>query len=395
MKTSNKILVNISFFYTLFIFAICYTVASPILIELSEHIGRRTEVMGLIFSFYFGGFMLGSFLSSWIVNYFSRKTLLVISYLLISVAVFSLAFTVSFAHIAIAFFIIGLCGGFLESQITTLMIDLNKKNEGLFVNLSQVFFGIGAFVGPMITALIIGSGVHWKYTFIIAGILCILNFIFFLFIDISHLEIKKIKGKAGFFSSGGLEYKTVFILLIFSMFFYVCSEIGLAAYIPTFLRLEKGFTDVFAAQVLSYFWLSSIFGRVAIGFLTKKIKITYILLVITILSIISIIGGIYFKNNTLVVISFILTGIFLSGIWPLIVTEGGLQYPSRRNFVVAIIVFSGGLGGLSAPLLLSLIYNNSGLLAAMNINYMFLTLVFVFILVLVFLNRRTYHTKKD
>ena len=160
------------------------------------------------------------------------------------------------------------------------------------------------------------------------------------------------------------------------------------------MRLEKGFTDVFAAQVLSYFWLSSIFGRAVIGFLTKKIKITYILLGITFLSIISIIGGIYAKNNTLVIIAFILTGIFLSGIWPLIVTEGGLQYPYNRNSVVAIIVFFGGLGGLSAPLLLSMIYNNSGLLTAMNLNYIFLILVFVFILVLVFLNRRTYHTKR-
>jgi fucose permease len=351
--------------------------------------------MGVIFSFYFGGFMLGSFLSSWIVNYFSRKVLLLISYLVISGAVFSLAFTANFAHIATSFFLIGLCGGFLESQITTLMIDLNKKNEGLYVNLSQVFFGIGAFIGPMITALIIGNEIHWKYTFIIAGVLCLLNFIFFLFIDISHLEMEKIKSTANIFSSGGLKNKSIFIILIFAMFFYVCSEIGLAAYIPTFLRLEKGFTDVFAAQVLSYFWLSSIFGRVVIGFLTKKIKILYILLGITLLSILSIIGGIYFKNNILIITSFILTGIFLSGIWPLIVTEGGLQYPYRRNFVVAIIIFFGGLGGLSAPLLISTIYDSSGLLTAMNLNYIFLILVFLFILALVSINRKAYDTKKD
>ena len=390
MKTSNKILINISFFYTLFIFAICYTISSPILIELSSHVGKSVEIMGTIFSFYFGGFMLGSFLSSWIVNYFSRKALLSISYLLISVAVFSLAFTVSFAQVATAFFLIGLCGGFLESQITTLMIDLNKKNEGLYVNLSQVFFGIGAFIGPMFTSLIIRSGIDWKYAYVIAGGLCILNFIFFLFIDISHLEIKKDKAVLNPFSSRGLERKSIFIMLVAAMFFYVCSEIGLAAYIPTFLRLEKGFTDVFAAQVLSYFWLASIFGRVIIGFLTKKLRVPYILLGITLMSILAITGGIYFQNNILIIISFILTGIFLAGIWPLIVTEGGLQYPDRRNFVVAIVVFFGGLGGFSAPLLLSIIYNNAGLTAAMNMNYIFLILVFFLILVLVLLNRKAY-----
>ena len=73
----------------------------------------------------------------------------------------------------------------------------------------------------------------------------------------------------------------------------------------------------------------------------------------------------------------------------LIVTEGGLEYPYKRNFVVAIIVFFGGFGGLIAPLLLSLIYNNSGLFIAMNVNYIFLVLVFLFIFVLVFIKRRT------
>ncbi len=388
IKTASKVLINISFFYSLFIFAICYTITSPILIELADHVGRNIEIMGSIFSFYFGGFMLGNFLSSWIVNYFSRKILLSISYLAISAAIFSLAFTYNFIHIAAAFFLIGACGGILESQITTLMIDLNKKSEGLFVNLSQVFFAIGAFVGPMITSLIIGAGIDWKFTYIIAGILCILNFILFLFVDISHLEVVKTRGAVNIFRSEGLETKSIFLLLIFSMFFYACAEIGLAGYIPTFLRLEKGFDEVLAGQILSYFWLSTIFGRIIIGFLTKKIKILYILLGITFMTILTTIGGIYFNNPVLIITSFILAGIFLSGIWPLIVTEGGLHYPSRRNFVVAIIMVFGGLGGLVAPLLFNIVFNNSGIFVAMNLNYIFLVAVFMLVLSLVLINRK-------
>jgi fucose permease len=388
VKNSSRIIINISFSLSLFVIAVCYTIASPILIELSQQVGRDIEMMGSIFSFYFIGFILGNFFSSWIINYFSRKALLMISYLVITLCIFSLTFTVNFVHVAAAFLLIGLCGGFLESQITTMLIDLNKKNEALYVNLSQVFFGIGAFVGPFITSIVIGANISWKYSFVIAGLFCLINFILFIFVDISHLEVTKTMDRSFSFKSLKFKRKSIFILLILAMFFYVCAEIGLAGYIPTFLRLDKGFTDLLASQILSYFWLSTIFGRIAIGFLTKKIKIEYILLGIVFLTMLTTVGGIYFNNQIFIIAAFILTGLFLSGIWPLIAVEGGLKYPEKRNFVVAMIILAGGLGGFIAPIVFNQVYKELGLFTAMNLNYIFLFIVFMLIFTLILTNKK-------
>ena len=90
----------------------------------------------------------------------------------------------------------------------------------------------------------------------------------------------------------------------------------------------------------------------------------------------------------MIIASFTLTGFFLSSIWPLIVTLGGLFFPRRRNVVVSIIVISGGAGGLIAPMLLGLIYRNYNLFTLMNANYLFLLVTLALVLGLFFYKRK-------
>ncbi|MES0342058.1 MAG: hypothetical protein ABUK08_07075, partial [Candidatus Humimicrobiaceae bacterium] len=160
-------------------------------------------------------------------------------------------------------------------------------------------------------------------------------------------------------------------LLIFAMFFYVSAEIGIAFWLPTFLRLNKSFPTILASQILSYFWFSFVIGRFIIGFLSRKIKIINILLIVTLLSIPSILLGIYTDNIVLIIFAFLLTGLLFSGIWPLIVSLGGLRFSSQRDFVVPILIMAGGIGGLFSPWFIGNIFYNFNLMFAMNITYIF------------------------
>lgn len=393
MRLSRKIFINISFFYTLLVFAMAYSISSPIFIEISKHIGVSIVSIGYVFSFYFVGFILGSYLSSILVRFFRRKRLLLFFTFLLTVTVFCLYFLMNYVYLISAFFLIGLSGGLIESQVSILMIEINKGNEGLFLNISQVFFGVGAFIGPLLPVFAIRMGIDWKYVYLVAGALCLLNFIYLLFVDLSDFDTDitfKEKQGGNILVPVRLKNKPVFICLVCMMFFYICAETGLATWIPTFLRLDKEFTSMLAGQVISLFWFSTIIGRLLIGFLTKKVKIINLLMMITALAILFSISGIYLENEVFIIISFMLTGLFLSGIWPLIVSLGGLRYPNKKNFVVSIIILCGGIGGLIAPWILGAVLNNFNLFAAMNAVCIFLFFTLVFIVALNFLENKNY-----
>ncbi|MBN1298481.1 MAG: MFS transporter, partial [Actinobacteria bacterium] len=261
----------------------------------------------------------------------------------------------------------------------------------LFVNISQIFFGLGAFTGPLLPVFTIKYDLGWEYSYIIAAGLCCINLIIIFFIDISDFdyEVSKNSTTSGNFTSAfRLENKSIFIFLMLLMFFYVCAETGLATWIPTFLRLNKAINEVLAGQVLSLFWFSTIAGRIITGLLSRKIKIANLLTIIIILTIIFLGFGIYFSNAYLVISAFILAGIFIAGIWPLIVSIGGIKYPEKKNFVISIIILCGGLGGLSAPWLLGFILDSFNLFFAMNIILAFLLMALILAIYLAIITAR-------
>lgn len=224
---SKKIFINISCFYGAMIFGMALVMTSPILIEISQRIDRNIENMGSIFFLFYGGFIIGSFLSSSIINYWGRKKTLSFFYFLFFISVLGMAFIFNYPFLIVVFSLIGLSGGFIESQVSSIVLEVNKNNEGLFVNLTQVFLGIGAFIGPLIPAFIISKGIDWKYSYIILSLICLINFIYFLFINIPDTRLKKIRGSIKTFKPVTLDKGAVFFLLVFAIFFYVSAEMGL------------------------------------------------------------------------------------------------------------------------------------------------------------------------
>jgi len=159
--------------------------------------------------------------------------------------------------------------------------------------------------------------------------------------------------------------------------------------------LDKLFSSTLASQVLAFFWLSFVFGRFFIGLLSRKVKILNILIVITTLSIPFILMGIYAENKFLIIFAFILTGLLFSGIWPLIVSFGGLNFSSQRDFVVSILIMAGGVGGLFSPWLIGKIFNNWNLISALNITYIFIFFLLVLIIILLVIDRKGERDEKQ
>ena len=116
----------------MFVIAVCYTITSPVLIELSKSTHKTIEIAGYVFSFYFIGFITGCYLSIWLITYWNRKNLLLTAYFLLFVAMLSLTFTSNFILIAGLFILIGLANGFAESQLSILIIEINLDYLGIY-----------------------------------------------------------------------------------------------------------------------------------------------------------------------------------------------------------------------------------------------------------------------
>ncbi|MBM3706325.1 MAG: MFS transporter, partial [Actinobacteria bacterium] len=132
---AGKVNFNMGFFYLLFSMGIVYTISSPVIIEIGERIGRDISDTGLMFSFYFIGFIGGSLLNNLLTKYFNRKKLVLFFTFLVTISTFSVFFIFNYPFLLFTFFMIGISVGFIEAQASVLMIEVNRENEGLFMNL--------------------------------------------------------------------------------------------------------------------------------------------------------------------------------------------------------------------------------------------------------------------
>jgi len=388
-----KRLLNYSLYFALSIFALTFTIASPIMIEIGESISQNISNMGLLMTLLSSGFVAGSLLTSLFTRFMPKSYILNIS--IIFQALFLIIFPLSHSFILmlIVYFTIGMSGGFIETTISLMLPEINKGQAGYYLNISQVFFGIGAFAGPYISSIVVRIGLNWKLSYYF---LAFLSFISFLIFSILRVKCKSLITISDFNSSNTnksnhdkkikISALTIKLLLLFSftMLMYVASEDGLNAWIPTFFRLERGFSAYQASQILSFYWLAIAAGRLFIGLMAKKINLMKITIIISIFGFLSTFAGIMVENKYLNLIFFMLAGLFYSGIWPNIVALS-MQYfknDKRRDSFVSIIIAVGGIGALISPWMIGSIFKISSLFIGLLVCVLFIFIEVILIIIL-------------
>jgi fucose permease len=380
LQFGNRRLLNISFFYAMFLFGINLVMISPVLIELSKVINTDIKKMGNYFALLAAGLIFGALINI-ILNRFKIRRIVFISiYLMQSFGILALAFVTSYFFLLFCGFLIGLSNGLLESNITIVIAEINKEQESRYINLSQGFISLGAFAGPMISTLMVNYGVSLKKIFIFVSMLCFLNFIFILFLKLPAKKVSEIKD----IKSIRLKKYPVFglltiIILFTAAFFNVCAESGIEAWIPTFLRLEKNFSSIFAGNIISFFGLATAIGRFIISWISNKIRFSYTLIAIAILSLITYKIGIDSNQKWVISLFILLTGFFVSGIWPLLVALGIKIFPKHNNMFIIFAVMIGGGGGIFSPWFIGVIYRLYDLTRGFNLIFIFFILAVLFI----------------
>jgi fucose permease len=364
------------------------------MIEIGGSISQNISNMGLLMSLFSSGFVAGSLLTGLLTRFMPKAYILNISIIFQALFLIIFPFSNSFILMLIVYFIIGMSGGFIETLASLMLPEINKEQPGYYLNISQVFFGIGAFAGPYISSIIVRIGLNWQLSYYF---LAFLSFISFLIFSILRVKCKSLITVSGFNSSNidennqdrkiKISAVSIKVLLLFSftMLMYVASEDGLNAWIPTFFRLERGFSAYQASQILSFYWLAIAAGRLSIGLMVKKINLMKVTIIISILGFLSTTAGIMVENRYLNLVFFMLTGLFYSGIWPNILALS-MQYfknDKRRDSFASIIIAIGGIGALISPWIIGSIFKISSLFTGLLICVLF---IFIEVVLLIFLS---------
>jgi fucose permease len=309
---------------------------APLMTSFQQQFNLSLSVSSLIPFLNTAGVISANFIGGFLIAHTGLKNFMIISLSLGITGTMFFVFANSFLFLILGSFFIGAGTGAAFMSMSSIYSHLDEKyqNYGLF----HAFFGFGGIISPLLVSLIIKFEMSYK---ILYAVYAFLLFIILIYILISNIienrKYDSIKLKEAFKI---ITKKIVFIpLLIFML--YAGSEIGIVTWSGNLFIQEFHYSKEFSSLLLSAFWIIYTIGRILTDFVDKKLGALKTISIASLSVIFSIIMLITTKNF----IFFILLGIFLSTIFPILQKYSSRMLPKREVGLFSGLIFgSTGIG---------------------------------------------------
>jgi FHS family glucose/mannose:H+ symporter-like MFS transporter len=333
-------------------FAVGLTIISTLLVPISKEYRFSVDKSGILFTANFLGFIIFNVVFSMFSSRVDKRKVLIICTIIFSIFTYLFTTASTFGVLLIYMTIVGGVGGIIESLTGTMVVEINKERAGFYLNFTQVFFGIGALVGPIMAGYLDGLGYSWRIMFIATSVLAIISAILLMIFKVEgltrqeELHVKEL---------GKVFRIKDFNFMIIAMILYVGAEISVWGWISTLLKNQFNITPFKSSLSVGIFWSFMIIGRLITAKLTDKMSLKNVIILLSSGGTLFTFLLVFMKSEISIWILLALIGLAYSGIWATILAYGGkaaVKYSSSAYFLV---VAAGGIGGMIFPYLLGIL----------------------------------------
>jgi fucose permease len=335
-------------FIVVFFVAAAMTMLGPLLLGIRHEFSLTLGQSGLLVASQYLGFTIFIFISGYIADKIGKKAVILISLAMLTIAASLFSLTNSFVVSCLLIAFVGGGLGILETMGNALAADVNPHKKVFYINFVQVFFGLGAIVGPLFSGLMLSGSFTWRNVYLVISLAFLVNLILFVFAripgveDHEKIQLAQVKNLLG-------DYR--FILLCLAMVFYTGSEGASWNFMSSFTVERYSFSTFESGAAVALLWIAITVSRFIVIFAISKVdprKLVIFLAAAT--AVISIAMGLV-NSRQLVWPTIALLGLFYSSQWSLILSYCSIHYPKYSSTVFSLMVGSGGIGMSLIPIL--------------------------------------------
>ena len=248
---------------------------------------------------------------------------------------------------------IGMVGagtGIIVSSSSALVLELFPGKEGRIINFHHSFYALGAIVGPLLMANVLAKNVDWQWVYQGGGLFMLFIGGFFAVLS-PHDPVKRKPWDSRSFLL--LFREKTMILLILIIFLSVGSQNGIYFWLVSFLKEVRSFPIFWAGLGLSLFSIGIGIGRLLSGWVVSKIGMTTVLSILLLF----LMGSLFFlltiTTGPWIWMSCFMAGVGCSGLFPGLLTLGGIHFPHLSGTAIGILGTAAGIGSTFMPLSMS------------------------------------------
>lgn len=283
-----------------------------------------------------------------LVDMFGYKPIAIMGYVLGFVAVFLLINAKSYGAAILSCVILGIGAMCLNLGNALIPMVLFPGNPAAASNFGNVFFGVGAFITPLLVGILLDRMGYKKTGMVIAFILLI-PVVFAVLATYPPLQKTGVTFGEAFANAFGLLANPVIIVSAIALFCYIGLEVSMGGWVTTYAS-DQGFSEKGASMVLSSFWIGLMVARLITSQIVTPANGILAITVLAIVAAVAIGLMIMTKSKSLAGLFIILAGLSFGPLFPTIV---GVTFskidPSLYGSAFGIIFAVGLLGGSTIP----------------------------------------------
>ena len=345
-----------------------YAPLGPTLTNLAENTSTNLDQISVIFSARGFGYLIGSVVGGYLYDRL-RGNPIVIGAMLLSGVMLSLIPTIPILWIlVIAVFLLGAFQGALDVGGNTLLVWVHGESVSPFMNAMHFFFGVGAFLSPVIVAqaLTRTGNVQWAFWSLALLVLPVVIGLAGLpspspedADDISHDPSERPSSEhAG--ENRGASSNLVLPLIVLFFFMYVGAESGYSGWIATYAKATALGGAATAAYLTSAFWIAITMGRLLSIPLAAHVKPEGVLFFDLIGAVLSMALPTVWPDSSIAIwAGTIGVGLFMASMFPTMVSYAERQLTVTGR-VTSWYFVGGSLGGMTLPLVIGQLFESFG-----------------------------------
>lgn len=384
-------------FAVMIVYALSVTMIGPLMGALIAEYALSLSGGGLLLTFQSAGGIAAIVIGGAVADRMRKGTLVWICMFVYSVALTVVGTGPSYPVLLAAFAFIGASTRLLDAVANAFIADLHPDERGKYLNLLHIFFGVGAFLGPLYVRSVLAGGGAWNGTFFLLGIACAV--ITALYLPVAGLagrfsreaadapipaERDEAPADPALRGEHGGDPRTGnrdgrrnsprhpvlsgrMWLLAAVMLMYVGHQVGITTWLPLYLERELGAGAFLGSLALSLFWIGIILGRAAVLPMIGRYRPLELVAGGGLTAAAVLTAAIFLKQPVLLAAACGVAG-FLTGIViPLLIETGTGWFPSFTGAAASIIFLSGTVSRMTFPVLIGAVAERSGFTAGISI----------------------------
>ncbi len=346
-STSRVLLIASNLFLCLGMIA----AVGPALPELARNNSSSLSATGAIFTAIFLGSVPAELISGWLNDKYGPRPVLAAGMLILSIGLaggllsHNLPLTLAFMTFG------GFGDGALVVGANVMVAQTFAKRSASALNLLNVFYGVGAIVGPALVGASLGL---WHTALPPLWLISVL--LLLLILAVPSLGARKAPDaqaepkqtpstiQSTFYLSPFLWLLGILLLL------YVGVEVGTGGWVATYMQRTTNIPAESAAFTASAFYLSLTTGRLVAAGLGTKVRSGYLLLASLLIALLGGLGMLLTVSNPVFTIaSIVILGASFGPIYPTIVSVVAGRFPQAAGRASSLIMAIGSVGGTIIP----------------------------------------------